>query len=1082
MHDMTAASKSTPENSQNQVSNTRINQGSITRKTLLNMGIRIALVIIGATTLSYWHIVSTLEKQSQGQLEKYIVERGHRENSIFQLVEDNHAELSQDLKRRLDEFGDRDPKEEFDRLFVLEADGIVRNREEIFDRSLQPGVFIGKNVNIDAEIRRRVFIFYNLVATYGLAWRSRFQNTYISTSENIMLMFWPEVPWSQNATADLYIPNEEFHYVADKKHNPYRKTVCTGLYYEKVARNWILSCETPIDIKEQQIATLGQDIILNELLDRTIQDRLPGAKNIIFRSDGRLIAYSDKMDRIKDRGGKLNIMDANNPHLERIFKLVKNREPDKVVVENIKDNEYLAIAYLKVPDWYFVTIYPKSILANVAFDNALFVLILGVISLLIEIWILYFVLRQEVASPLNNLMIATDRVAAGDFNIQLDATRQDELGRLANSFNAMAREVYARESSLKKAQEELQRIDKLKDEFLANTSHEIRTPLNGIIGITESLIDGVTGKLPPATISNLVMIAVSGRRLATLVNDILDFSKLRHQTIELQIKAIAVWDIVEVVLTLCRPLVGQKNLQLINNVSSPLPLIAADENRLQQILHNLIGNALKFTDSGKVEVSAQLTTNKQQIQITIADTGIGIPTNKHESIFESFEQADGSTARIYGGTGLGLAITKKLVELHGGKIWVKSAIDEGSQFTFTLPISQEAEVSSRHLQVSSVSKYALSTSVFSNSLSSSDRQTLEFTERRESTLVDNERSSTELSQFYQVLVVDDEPVNRLVLVNHLSLHNYKITEVSSGDEALSILENGFKPDVILLDVMMPRMTGYEVTRKIREMWQPNELPVLLLTAKNQVSDLVVGFDAGANDYITKPISKDELLARIKTHCSQAATFLENSRIRTELEKSEARERERAIQIEQSLKQLQQAHIQLIRSERMANIDALTQIANRRRFDSYLQQKWQQLLRDKKPLSAILFDVDYFKRYNDCYGHPEGDKCLFHVAQAAQQVLDRPTDLVARYGGEEFAVVLPNTNQEEAIPIAERICSAIQALSIPHRDSEVSDIVTVSLGISSMTVCAEAFPEMLVEQADKALYMAKNQGRNRWFIE
>ncbi|HLO84230.1 MAG TPA: ATP-binding protein [Nostocaceae cyanobacterium] len=880
------------------------------------MAVRIALVIIGTTGISYLHIMSTLERQTQQQLEKYIIERGQRESSIFTLVRDNHAVIEQELRRKLDEFGGDDPVAEFDRIFERSPDGVIRNQREKFDRSRQPSVFIDKNLTLTPEVRRRVLAFYDLVMIYGQAGRSRFQNTYINAPENFMVMYWPEVPWAENATANLYIPKEEYFWVADKKHNPERKTVCTGLYYDQVARDWFVSCTTPIDSNGQHIANIGNDIILNELLERTLKDKLTGTYNIIFREDGRLIAHPQKMDEIKLKEGNFDILTANDPHLLRIYELAKNLQPGQVVVDNQTDGEYLAIAKLQNPNWYFVTVFPKSILAGLALENAQFTLILGLISLLIQIFILLYVLRQQVAAPLDNLIVATDQIASGDFNIQLDTNREDELGKLAHSFNTMASEVYAREASLKQAQVALQAADKLKDEFLANTSHELRTPLNGIIGIAESLIDGATGKLPPSTIANLSMIVNSGRRLATLVNDILDFSKLRYQTIELQLKPITIRDIVELVLTLNRPLIGQKTLQIINSVPEDLPPVNADENRLQQILYNLVGNAIKFTHHGKIEVSAQLLNHDQinKIAVTISDTGIGIPEDKIDQIFESFQQADGSTARIYGGTGLGLAITKKLVELHNGEISVKSVIDKGSQFTFTLPVYQASEVNHPVVLVSN-SKYLHSEfSPLNTGLRTTDN-----TQKLEEI---KDQNTNDKTPKYHILVVDDEPVNRQVLVNHLSLYNYKVTAAASGNEVLAMLEDGLQPDLILLDVMMPRMTGYTVTRKIREKWPANELPIVLLTARNQTADLVIGFEAGANDYLGKPIAKDELLARIKGLCTQASICRENARLYRDLQASEAREREKALQIEQSLQQLKEAQLQLVQSEKMASIGQL----------------------------------------------------------------------------------------------------------------------------------------------------------------
>ena len=407
------------------------------------------------------------------------------------------------------------------------------------------------------------------------------------------------------------------------------------------------------------------------------------------------------------------------------------------------------------------------------------------------------------------------------------------------------------ESRLIKAHEAIIANEKIKDDFLANTSHELRTPLNGIIGIAESMIDGATGTLPPQTCSNLAMIVASGRRLAYLVNDILDFSKLKQHDIVLQLKAVNLREIVETILMITQPLKGQKALQLINAIVPNLPPAYADEDRIQQILYNLIGNAIKFTAYGRIEISAQ--TVGDELTINVSDSGIGIPDDKLERIFEAFEQAESSTARNYSGTGLGLAVTKQLVNLHHGKIWVESIQGVGSEFIFTLPIAEEETESIQHQStfLSYLSEKAmpseLSTNVLLNPQSSIT-------------------SDSEYKDRFKILIVDDEPINLQVLINHLSLQNYAITQASSGPEALALLEeNAFKPDLILLDVMMPEMTGYEVCQKIREHFPPTVLPILMLTAKNQTTDLVEGLNLGANDYLTKPVSKPELLARIKTH-------------------------------------------------------------------------------------------------------------------------------------------------------------------------------------------------------------------------
>lgn len=416
--------------------------------------------------------------------------------------------------------------------------------------------------------------------------------------------------------------------------------------------------------------------------------------------------------------------------------------------------------------------------------------------------------------------------------------------------------------ALKAALDDLQKMDKLKDEFLANTSHELRTPLNGIIGLASSLIDGATGTLPEATLVNLDMIVSSGRRLTSLVNDILDSAKLRHQDFELQYAAVDMCALVDLIVTLSQPLVATKAVLLLNHVSPDVPLVRADENRIQQVLHNLVGNAIKFTEMGKVEVSAAVADN--MVRITIADTGVGIPADKFDRIFQSFEQVDGSTARQYGGTGLGLSISKQLVELHGGKIWVESEVGHGSQFTFTLPLSEKKRVKPTERKQRARSSTTLPTiQVESSPPQPAPLPTPQSNQRSRS----NSGLLIPLSENvnYNILIVDDEPINLQVLSNYLMLEQYSITQANNGIHALEILASGHQFDLVILDVMMPKMSGYEVCYKLRETYPATDLPVVLLTAKNQVTDLVTGFEAGANDYLTKPFSKDELLTRIRTH-------------------------------------------------------------------------------------------------------------------------------------------------------------------------------------------------------------------------
>ena len=377
---------------------------------------------------------------------------------------------------------------------------------------------------------------------------------------------------------------------------------------------------------------------------------------------------------------------------------------------------------------------------------------------------------------------------------------------------------------------------RLKEEFLSNTSHELRTPLNGIIGLAESLRDEA-GKTEEYRIRDLNLIAASGRRLANLINDILDFSRLRNRDLELDLNPVELKGLVEVVISFCTPLFVGKPLKLVNNIPDDLPPVRADENRLQQIFYNLVGNAIKFTDSGLVSINAELA--GEWVTIGVKDTGPGIPYDQQKTIFRPFEQGDGGVSREHGGTGLGLGISRHLVDLHGSRLELVSTPGEGALFFFRLPVCALDETD--HC-----------------SKASGDREHFPAFIPALTHQVAEEDDGNPL-----VLLVDDDPVNLQVAVNHLRSDRVTVTPVTSGREALALLDRGVHFDLVLLDIMMPDINGLEVCRRLRHQYSSAELPVIMVTARNRLTDLVEGLSFGANDYLIKPFAREELLARTR---------------------------------------------------------------------------------------------------------------------------------------------------------------------------------------------------------------------------
>lgn len=309
-----------------------------------------------------------------------------------------------------------------------------------------------------------------------------------------------------------------------------------------------------------------------------------------------------------------------------------------------------------------------------------------------------------------------------------------------------------------------------------------------------------------------------------------------------------------------------------------------------------------------------------------------------------------------------------------------------------------------------------------------------------------------------VLIVDDNVTNLKVATEHLKAVGYEVLTARDGESALerAVLA---QPDVILLDVQMGGIDGFETCRRLKINTQTSAIPVIFMTVLTNVEDKLKGFEAGGVDYVPKPFQVEELLARVNTHLT---LYRLQRRLQNEISERKAAEMA-----------LRKANIEL---QRLAVIDGLTQIANRRRFDEYLQGHWQPPIAG--PLSLLICDVDFFKRFNDGYGHQAGDYCLQRVAQGISAAVNREQDLVARYGGEEFAVVLPDTDLAGAQLLAEKIQQFIRNLKIFHAYSEINPFVTLSIGVACVYPEREPEPKKLIAAADAALYKAKQSGRNR----
>jgi signal transduction histidine kinase/CheY-like chemotaxis protein len=638
--------------------------------------------------------------------------------------------------------------------------------------------------------------------------------------------------------------------VADFEHNPDRTTVWTGIYYDAVANEWRVSAITPVDWNGQHIANIGSDIELNELLERTLTQRLENTYNIIFRSDGRLIVHPRWIYQMMDKGGKFNMLEDGNHQLKQIFHLVQKTGTG--IVEDRQNYQYLAITRIEATDWYFVVVFPKTFIAKTAWETAQLILILGILSLLIVLVILYIIMHRQITKPLHDLLVATRRLGEHDFDFQLNFQRNDELGRLANSFQSMAMILQEREKQLMNyandleeknveltmAKEKAETANLTKSQFIANMSHELRTPLNAIIGYSEMLQEDAVDMGEEEFVADLEKIHTAGKHLLGLINDVLDLSKIEAGKMEIYIETFDLSSLLNEVITTIEPMVKKQNNTLILKNTDNLGNMQADVTKVRQALFNLLSNAAKFTNNGVItllikrgsgpnERAESAEEKSDWVELTVNDTGIGMTQEQIQKIFQAFTQADPSTTRKYGGTGLGLVITKRFIEMMGGTIHVESEYGQGCTFTIRLP-----------------------TKVFSKIATKTD--------------ISNHETPTERGY---VLIIDDDPSVRELFKNYLTKQGYQVRVAKGGDEGLRLARQ-LHPDAIILDVMMPGMDGWMVLSALKTDPALAETPVIMAS---MVEDKQLGYSLGANDYLIKPINREQLKAVLnKYHLNSQA--------------------------------------------------------------------------------------------------------------------------------------------------------------------------------------------------------------------
>lgn len=633
------------------------------------------------SVVSFWYNYSTNLSVKKKEVENFIRERAERESITFQKAQVNLDILAKEIKKELSK--KINYEKEFEHLFEKRSSGVYRKKIEIIDGETSILAYAKKGFKMTPELKNRFVLLHKIIESYGKAWSGNWMNLWVSGIEDYNIVYWPNFPLEiLNSFPDDYsFLDKEFMKVGLPENNPSGKPIWTGPYFDLAYNDWMISLNHPIYINGKYSLSIGVDILLSDFFERAFTNIIEGTYNIVIDQNGRLISHPDYVEEVKESNGQFYINEKNIPELNKLIKYISDTRHE--VIQDKSMDALVGFDKIDGPEWKFILVYPLNLIRRTAQETAIFIIILGIISLLFELLMLYQVIQKYLAVPIEKLTKAANMIASGNHNSRVEVESTNEIGALASSFNIMSQKVEERDNELqeqallleKKVEIRTRELDRERartfeasklatlGRMAGGVSHEINNPLSTILLLSDSMKRKINkGNVnTDEIVNNLKKIDSTVFKISNIVKGLSSVSKNADSDLILPVD---VQKLINMALELCGETLRTHNIHL---ECEDVPQVAVLCRQVQivqtmiTIIHNSI-DALENIENKYIRIYVE--TNNTHTSIIIEDNGEGIPKEIQDKIMTPFF----TTKEIGKGTGLSLFIAYGVLISNRGSL------------------------------------------------------------------------------------------------------------------------------------------------------------------------------------------------------------------------------------------------------------------------------------------------------------------------------------------------------------------------------------------------------------------------------